>query len=116
MPKTVTPEVAGFIFFALALMVLATVGGMRVATKAGYPAWVSLLFLLPVVDLVVLLVVAFSKWPVERRLEQATRYRASAQSLGGLASPALAGRAQEPSYWGRPQPARPSWDPLKVRL
>jgi hypothetical protein len=59
----------------------AAVGGMRVATKAGYPAWVSLLFLVPVVDLVVLLVVAFSKWPVERRLEQATRYRPSAQAF-----------------------------------
>jgi hypothetical protein len=104
MPKTFTPEVGGFLLFALALLVLATTGGMRIATKAGYPSWVSLLFFVPVVDLVVLLVVAFSKWPVQRRLEQAVSRRYSGQAFASSgASPAFAGQAGQSGSWGRAQ-------------
>jgi len=117
MPKTFTPEVGGFLLFALALLVLATIRGMRIAAKAGYPSWVSLLFLVPVVDLVVLLVVAFSKWPVQRRLEQAVSRRYSVQVFASsAASPAFAGQARQSASWGRAQSPGASWDPLKRGL
>jgi hypothetical protein len=42
----------------------------RVAKKAGYPWGYGLLYLIPVVNLVILVMFVFSKWPVERELEQ----------------------------------------------
>jgi hypothetical protein len=117
MPKTLSPEVGGFLLFAIVLLVVGTIGGMRVATKAGYPAWVSLLFLVPVVDLVVLVVVAFSKWPVERRLEQVSRYRPAGQPRGPVAvSPAFTGQARQAASWSQPLGSRGSWDPIKRAL
>ena len=38
----------------------------RIATKAGYPGALSLLTLIPVVNIVIIWVFAFVKWPVER--------------------------------------------------
>lgn len=114
---TLAPEVAGFLVFTLALFVVGAVGGMRVASKAGYPGWVALLFLVPVVDLVALLVVAFSKWPVERRLEQATR-RSRPYGTGvptSMPVPAMAGQARQAPSWDRAPRAGRSWDPIRGR-
>jgi len=38
----------------------------RIATKAGYSGALSLLTLIPVVNIVIIWVFAFVKWPVER--------------------------------------------------
>ena len=38
----------------------------RIATKAGYPGALSLLTLIPVVNIIIIWVFAFVKWPVER--------------------------------------------------
>ena len=38
----------------------------RIATKAGYPGALSLLTLIPLVNIIVIWVFAFVKWPVER--------------------------------------------------
>lgn len=39
----------------------------RIAAKAGYPGGMSLLLLIPFVNIAALIVFAFSTWPVERR-------------------------------------------------
>lgn len=39
----------------------------RICSKAGYPGWLSLLILIPLVNLVFLYVLAFSEWPSFRR-------------------------------------------------
>lgn len=39
----------------------------RICTKAGYPGPLSLLILVPLVNLVFLYVLAFSEWPSHRR-------------------------------------------------
>ncbi|CAN5418276.1 hypothetical protein BH10PSE17_BH10PSE17_13530 [soil metagenome] len=39
----------------------------KIVTKAGYPGVAAVLAVIPVVNLVMLWVFAFAKWPVERR-------------------------------------------------
>jgi len=98
--------------FGLALFVLGTVGGMKVVAKAGYPAWLAALFAIPGVDLVILMVIAFSKWPVQRRLEQVQRVPATA-GANWAAAPEPAGAALGTS-WGWSPAFRRSWDPIKA--
>ena len=50
----------------------------RIARQMGYSGWVSLLFLFPFIDLLVLLYLAFSRWPV---LEEVERLRREAERL-----------------------------------
>jgi uncharacterized membrane protein YhaH (DUF805 family) len=50
----------------LALLVLSLVVNWRIASKAGYNGALSLLMLIPGVSVVMLIIFAFSEWPVER--------------------------------------------------
>jgi hypothetical protein len=59
-----------FIVVILAVMVIPL---WCIVAKTGMPGVLSLLFLVPGVNVILLLVLAFSKWPIERRLEEATR-------------------------------------------
>lgn len=61
---------AYFVFGAV-VMVLALVINWRIASKAGYSGALSLLMLIPLANVIVLLIFAFSKWPIEQRLEAA---------------------------------------------
>jgi uncharacterized membrane protein len=45
----------------------------RIASRAGFSPWWALAVLVPLVNVVVVLVFAFSAWPVERRAEEAER-------------------------------------------
>ncbi len=45
----------------------------RICSKAGYPGWLALLFLLPVANLILLYFLAFAEWPLERRVASAPR-------------------------------------------
>ncbi len=38
----------------------------KISSKAGFPGWLSLLLLVPVVNLIVLYVIAFARWPARR--------------------------------------------------
>lgn len=38
----------------------------RIASKAGFPGAISLVMLIPVVNLIAIWIFAFIKWPVER--------------------------------------------------
>ncbi len=53
-----------------ALLILGLVINWKIASKAGYSGALSLLMLVPLVNLVVLLVFAFAEWPVERALQE----------------------------------------------
>ncbi|MDB4895982.1 MAG: hypothetical protein JWN15_2244 [Firmicutes bacterium] len=55
--------------------------------KAGYPGAMSLLLLIPLVGFVVLLVIAFSDWPVLRELRQWRDWHRSQQSGGQFPPP-----------------------------
>ena len=41
----------------------------RICSKAGFSGWLSLTFLVPLVNLAVLYYLAFAEWPVHRELK-----------------------------------------------
>jgi hypothetical protein len=68
---TVGTVVMFAVTFGIAAVVLTLVVHWRIAAKAGYPGALSLLMLIPLANVVVMLVFAFSKWPIEEELEAA---------------------------------------------
>jgi hypothetical protein len=40
----------------------------RIFSKAGYPGWMSLGMFFPVLNFILILILAFSEWPIEREL------------------------------------------------
>ncbi len=81
------PDVGGveaiFLIVWLALIVLFIVATVRVLQKAGYSGWWVLLGLIPLVNIVMYLVFAFSDWPVLRR----ARAAGNASGSAGLPPP-----------------------------
>jgi energy-coupling factor transporter transmembrane protein EcfT len=65
--------VLAILAFYLALIVVTIIAWVKIITKAGYSGWLVLLGFVPLVNFVMLLVFAFSKWPVTQRLEAAER-------------------------------------------
>jgi len=57
-----------FLFIAAAF-IFTIVIYWRIASKAGYNGAASLLLLIPLVNLIVLCIFAFSEWPIERSLK-----------------------------------------------
>jgi len=54
----------------LALVVFSVVLYWKIFAKAGYPGALGLLMFIPIVNLVLLCVLAFGHWPIERELER----------------------------------------------
>jgi len=61
-----------FVVFFVGLIVLHLIINWRIATKAGYEGPLSLLMLIPLVNYVILLIFAFSEWPIETRMKMMT--------------------------------------------
>jgi len=51
----------------LLVAVLVIIPAWRICSKAGYPGWLALLFLLPIANLFLWYFLAFAEWPLERR-------------------------------------------------
>lgn len=58
------------LLFSLAMFILSIVIWWKIFSKAGYSGAMSLLMLLPIVNLIMMLVLAFGQWPIHRELEQ----------------------------------------------
>ena len=58
------------IVFYLVIIALMILVYWKVADKAGYPGWYSLGLLVPCLNLVLLIMFAFTEWPIERELKQ----------------------------------------------
>ena len=58
------------VIFGLAVFVFAIIIYWRIVSKAGYNGALSLLLLIPVVNLVMLCIFAFGEWPIQRELNQ----------------------------------------------
>jgi hypothetical protein len=58
---TIIRIVAGLMFFVIMLPIL-VIPYWKIFSKAGFSAWLSLLILFPLVNLIVLYIVAFSEW------------------------------------------------------
>lgn len=59
----------GVIVFG-ALLLIAGVIWWKILSKAGYRGWVGLLMFVPIVNLGLLLYLAFSEWPIHKELSQ----------------------------------------------
>ncbi len=101
-----------FLVFYLSIIMLSIVAGVKVITKAGYSGWWFLISLVPIVGFVMFLVFAFSKWPIQERLDAAERSNRQSGEHPGLYGwgPTAA--------WGGPRgpqgPAGPqAWDLLR---
>ncbi len=82
MPPGAAAAVAGFVgiifLFSIALTVLIIVAYYFIAQRAGYNPWLSLLALVPGVNLILIFVFAFSEWPIQREVRVL-----KAQLMGG---------------------------------
>jgi heme/copper-type cytochrome/quinol oxidase subunit 2 len=73
----------------------------RIASKAGYPGAMSLLLFIPIANLIIILIFAFSEWPIQKELNQ---LRAMA-GRGGPVGPGPGGQfPSSPQYPGYGQP------------
>ncbi len=62
----------GLLEFAIALVCAAIIiiPFWKIFSKAGYNGTLSILMVIPIVGIVLLFYLAFSRWPIERKLRQ----------------------------------------------
>jgi uncharacterized membrane protein YhaH (DUF805 family) len=70
---------AVIVIIYVAVFILFLIGWVKILSKAGYSGWWVLIGLVPLVNLVMLLVFAFSDWPV---LQEVRRLRSGAPYAG----------------------------------
>lgn len=64
----------GFALFELGIFVLGIVAWCRILNKAGYSAWWVLIALVPLVNVVMFFVFAFSDWPALANAKRSSHY------------------------------------------
>ncbi len=79
---TSTVLIGGLI--SLAILVLFVVAYIKILTRAGYSGWWVLILVVPVVNVVMILVFAFRRWPVQEELDR-YRHRAAVGYHPGVA-------------------------------
>ncbi|SRR6266436_7371746 len=84
-----------YIVFLLAISVFVVICWWRIFSKAGYSGAMSLLFLVPIANIIVFCILAFGRWPIYNELE---RLR---QQVGR--GPQYPGTPQYPQYPQAPQ-------------
>jgi len=63
----------------LASLVLGIIIWWKIFSKAGYSGALGLLMLVPIANLVMLLVLAFGQWPIQRELEHLRQWHSGVQ-------------------------------------
>jgi hypothetical protein len=58
------------LFIGLTFTVLHVIVFCMIYSRAGYPWAMGLLMLIPVVNFIMMLILAFSEWPIQRQLRQ----------------------------------------------
>ncbi len=64
-------QVVGFLGVYAVVLLVGAAAYVTIIRKAGYSGWWALVLLVPVANLVMIVVFAFSEWPVTRELEMA---------------------------------------------
>src|SRR5208283_3803455 len=90
-----------FVGLVFVLIVLAPV--IRILRKAGYSPWYSLLLFVPIVNIVMIYVFAFSTWPVDK-----ARQTGSGPGMGGYPEPPWPAQPSQGYVPSGPQSA-PGW-------
>ena len=57
---------AGHWLWMVLIAIVAVVPAWRICQRTGYPGWMGLLILIPLVNLALLYFIAFADWPIER--------------------------------------------------
>jgi hypothetical protein len=57
--------------FVLVIAIPLLIAWVRIFTRIGWPAWLGILIVVPLVNLVLILIMAFKEWPIEKRLRNA---------------------------------------------
>jgi hypothetical protein len=70
--ENIAPAIGGcvILFIALLFTVLQVVVFCKIYSRAGYSWAMGFLMLIPVVNFIMMLVLAFSEWPIQRQLRQ----------------------------------------------
>ena len=101
--STVTTASMGAILFGLVVGLISLIFGIviwwKIFSKAGYSGARSLLLFIPIVNLIIIIMLAFSQWPIERELAQLRQMA----GRGGPGSP-FPSSPQYPAYGQPPQP------------
>ena len=58
-----------YILFLIVVIALHILIAWRITSKMGYPGVISLLLLLPIVNVVLYFIAAFSEWPIQKELQ-----------------------------------------------
>lgn len=58
-----------FIFIGLAISILTAVIYCKISSKTGYHWAMGLLMFVPLANIILLLILAFSEWPIQRELQ-----------------------------------------------
>jgi len=105
-----TPVLVGAVVLYVVLLVFGVYLYCRVARKAGYSPWAGLLLLVPVANVVVMLMFAFSEWPIERELKtlRAQLQQSDAGHARFGAAPSFGSTADLPGQTQSPPGAAPA--------
>ena len=57
---------AGHWLWMLVIAIVVVIPAWRICQRTGYPGWMGILILIPIVNLVLLYFIAFSDWPSNR--------------------------------------------------
>jgi uncharacterized membrane protein len=56
--------------FGLAMFILQVVVFCKIYSRAGYPWAMGFLMLIPIVNFIMMLILAFSEWPIQKQVRQ----------------------------------------------
>lgn len=87
--------------FSLAIFIFVIVVYWRIVSKAGYSGAMSLLLFIPIANIIMIIIFAFSEWPIQKELNQ---LRAMAARGSGANFP-----PQYPPQYGQPQQPMPQY-------
>jgi hypothetical protein len=57
-----------YLLILIVFSLIPAVASCKIVSKTGYSGWLGLLILVPLVNLVFMLILAFTEWPIERRI------------------------------------------------
>ena len=106
-----------FVIVYLAFLAGLIVATAKIISKAGYSMWFVLLAFVPIVNIVMFLVFAFSDWPVDQELRRYRQGGYGAPGPGGYGGPGPGGfpppyPGQPPSGYGADPSSSPAgWPP-----
>lgn len=105
---------AVLLIFYFAVVIAMIIGYTKIISQAGYSPWFVLLGLVPLVNIVMFFVFAFSEWPVSQELERYRRASAHAARGSTAQQDTTKSLTSGASGWVPPLPSQQWIDALKA--